>query len=351
MQTKKKMYPAVDVMKILCALVILLYHFFSEHGPVFWLLEEALSLYAVAVALFMTLSGFLLFEKLKTVDSKAAQWQIVKGQVRRIITIYLLWSIPYLAFQIFTWDWQMLTVLDVFWKVQGWVFGSTFYTIWFMPALAVGMLFAWYLYSHLKWGTVCAVATLFFLGGMLQSTYGFVGKMIPGFSFFSEFSATWLQGSRGGIFYGMPLIILGALASKIQWRNLWKSAALSIAMMALLLTEAILLRRFVGGCGLDLAFFMMPLCLMLTLFLTSVPWSPSGKGQRICRWLRAMSVLIFMTQRLFLTVIPSLVDEHITRLLFSNPYIGACLFCGVTIAFSAGVIAFSKKWKGLRYLY
>ncbi len=50
-----KSYAGLDVGKFLCALLILFYHNFTEHGPAPALLEEALSLFAVAVALFMAI--------------------------------------------------------------------------------------------------------------------------------------------------------------------------------------------------------------------------------------------------------------------------------------------------------
>lgn len=57
-KSTKCMYLGLDVGKFLCAFLILFYHYFSEHGSLPGLLGEALSLYAVAVALFMTISGF-----------------------------------------------------------------------------------------------------------------------------------------------------------------------------------------------------------------------------------------------------------------------------------------------------
>ena len=89
-EIKKSVYPGIDIGKFACAFLILFYHFFSEHGSLPGLLEEALSLYAVAVALFMTISGFLLYNKLEGIDSREERWSIVKKQVLRIYRIYLL---------------------------------------------------------------------------------------------------------------------------------------------------------------------------------------------------------------------------------------------------------------------
>ncbi len=341
--SERKKYPLIDVAKFLCALLILFYHYFSEHPTGIWVIQEAISLYAVAVALFMGLSGFLLFDKLKTTP-KEKQWSVVFGQAKRILIIYFIWSVPYLAYRISLWDFSKVNLGFLLNQLQDWIFNSTFYTIWFMPALAVGLVFAYLLISKLRFRYVLIIAAVFYALGSLQMTYSFVGDMIPNFNNFVHFSARWLQGPRGGIFFGMPLIVLGAAATKIKWRKAGISAGISVLCLALFVAEALILRTKIGGCGLDIAAFMIPLVLFLILFLTSVTFEASFK------WMRSMSVLIFMSQRLFLTVIPGIFPA-LKGIVFANTYIGCVIVCGATILFSAGIIALSKKVKPLKYLY
>ena len=136
----KKIYPGLDIGKFLCAFLILFYHYFSEHGPLPGILNEVLSLYAVAVALFMAISGFLIFDKLSDIKETKERWKIVKHQVARIYSIYLIWSVPYLIFTISRWDYNSISLSFIFDNVQKWIFNSTFYTIWFMPMLAIGLV-------------------------------------------------------------------------------------------------------------------------------------------------------------------------------------------------------------------
>ena len=87
--SNRKTYTALDIGKFLCALLILFYHYFSEHGPLPWVFEEALSLYAVAVALFMVISGFLTYRKLDTIAEYSDRKKYIFKQVKRIFTVYL----------------------------------------------------------------------------------------------------------------------------------------------------------------------------------------------------------------------------------------------------------------------
>ena len=220
-----------------------------------------------------------------------------------------------------------------------------------MPALAVGILFAYFLYTRLPLITLCLIALIFYIVASLLGTYSFLGDMIPSWKVFHNFSITWLGGGRGGIFFGMPLVLLGGIAAKFNRENLIFWAIMSFFMMIFLLIEAMVLRRYVGGCGLDNALFMIPACFCITMFLRSISMAPSESMKAGLLWMRSMSILVFMSQRLFLTVIPCFFSNDIKIFIFSNPYFGAVILGGGTILFSALLIILSKKYNIIKQLY
>lgn len=349
MQNKQiKSYTALDVGKFLCALLILFYHYFSERDSAPALLEEALSLYAVAVALFMAISGFLTFSKLEGMEERADRWNYVKKQVKRIFQIYLLWSIPYLIFTICRWDFATLTPEFVFWKVQGWIFHTTFSTIWFLPALAIGLLVAFFVTEKFSSKTAVTLAVLMYILSSLTGTYKFAGNEILGMESFAAFSKLWLGGNRGGLLFGFPLIMLGRFAAQKKFEIQWKCwALLTVIATGALLAEALTLRYFAGNTGIDQTVMMIPIVFCALQFLLTFSL-PSGS---YAVYMRKMSVLIFVTQRIFLTVIPALLSEEMKQMLFSNIWIGAVLLCGGTFAFSSLIIALSNRILWLKKLY
>ena len=344
----------VDLAKFLCAILILLYHYFSEYGNLTGLLEEALSSYAIAVALFMTISGFLTFQKLEEIASRKEKWEAVKGQVCRILKIYLLWSIVYILYNISRWDFSDLSVQFVLSELQHWIFNSTFYTIWFMPALAFGLLVTFLITEFLPKWTAVALAAVLYIVGALQLTYVSVGNLIPGFAYLLDFSNAWLGGPRGWLFFGFPLIMVGRYMAKFQlvWpgsgRKSWLVwMRLSVLSVCLMLAEALTLRHFYGSTGIDMT-VMMPVSAFCILGFLLRCKLPEGK---CLIWMRKMSVLIFLTQRIFLTVIPDLLPKAVEDSIFANPFVSFFFVCGGTVLFSAGVLALSKKVKWLRLLY
>ena len=331
----KSVYPGIDIGKFLCAFLILFYHYFSEHGSLPGLLGEALSLYAVAVALFMTISGFLLYNKLEGIDNKEARWSIVKKQVCRIYRIYLLWSIPYLIFTIWHWDWSSISVSYIIWEVQRWVFNSTFYTFW--------------LTERLPNAAVNALGILCYMIGALSLTYQFIGYQLPGFARFVEFENLWIGGARGWLFYAFPLILVGRyLVAHKDKMNPLPMACLSCCCTLVMLAEALLIRKISGGhTGIDLTIMMIPTVFCILSFLISLRL-PVG---RYCAWMRKMSTLIFMTQRLFLTVLPEIFPFLFNTCIAVNPFMCFAAMCGGTVLCSLLILQISKSNYCIRLLY
>ena len=343
----RKTYAGLDIGKFLCAFLILFYHYFSEHGPVPRILDEVLSLYAVAVALFMAISGFLVFDKLRLIDGTPQKWAVVRKQALRILTIYAIWSIPYLIYTICRWDWGTITPSFVAWQIQGWIFKSTFYTIWFMPMLAIGLILSFWLVVKLPIWLVEILAFLCYIAGSLTLTYKYFGVMIPGFSMIMSFAETWLGGARGWLFFAFPLIMIGRRMAENTKRKSWLFyAILSIISIGALLAEALLLRQIAGHTGIDMTIMMVPSVYFILGFLISIK-IPTGS---YCVWMRKMSTLIFMSQRLFLTVIPVCFPVLIDIANNKN-IIGMIIMCGPVLILSILIIGLSDRFKWMKLLY
>lgn len=294
----------------------------------------------------MVISGFLLYDKLLVIDDEHERLIVVKKQVFRILQVYLIWSVPYLIYSVLRWDFSTITLKFVLWKIQRGVFGSTFHTIWFMPALAIGTLLSFFIVEKLPKWVVILLAVCAYAVGALNSTYSFLVSDYPWYDRMHSFISVWLNGDRGQFLFGFPLVTVGYFiaANKNKARPIL-SGVLSFVCMGGLLTEGLILRRFVGHTGIDLTIFMIPTTIFITAFLISLPL-PWFTG---CVWMRRMSVLIFMSQRLFLTVLPN-VSSTINRL-YESQMISFAIVCGGTISLSALIIAASAEWKCLKALY
>ena len=344
----RKTYAGLDIGKFICAFLILFYHYFSEHGSLPWVLDEALSLYAVAVALFMSISGFLLFEKINNIDDQKDRWNVVMKQVKRILSIYLIWSVPYVLFSVMRWPWKELDFSFVFWQVQEWIFRSTFSTIWFMPTLAIGMVLTFWLVEKLPNWCVGMIAVILYSIGSLTLTYSHFGNMIPKFSEFIQFSELWLGGSRGWLYYAIPFLLLGRQVSRKKNKlNFIANFFFACDCVLIMLAEALLLRQFSGGhTGIDMTIMMVPTVYFVLTGLVQL----NIRSGAYCSWMRKMSTLIFMSQRLFLTVLPAVFPLFFETYIFANYYLGAILICFMLVGLSIAIIELGKKYYFFRML-
>lgn len=342
---QKKYFPSLDIAKFGCSVIILLYHYFSEYGHAPVLFEEALSSYAICVALFMCISGFLFYNKLEKTEENQKTKTLI-SHIKRILEIYLLWSIPYLIYSISRWNFKKITFLFVINKIQFWIFNTTFSTIWFLPSLAIGIFVSFYITRRFpKWLTI-TVSVIFFCLGSLTMTYSFITENITWFQSIAYLINNWLGGPRGGWLFAFPLVTLGGYMVKI-YKKIKPVIMLILLIISgiCLLSEALILRKFVGHTGTDLlismpftAFFLLGVLLTIKI--------PYGK---YCVILRNMSTLIFTSQRIFLSVLPPLFSLSLMSIK-PNSY-GFILVFGGTIGLSLLIIILSKKIKFLKKLF
>lgn len=164
-----------------------------------------------------------------------------------------------------------------------------------------------------------------------------------------EFENLWLGGARGWLFYAFPLILVGKYM--VTYKDKMKPlpiACLSCWCTIAMLAEALLIRKISGRhTGIDLTFMMIPtvFCILGLLISLRLPWG------RYCVWMRKMSTLIFMTQRLFLTVLPGIFPGLFNTYITVNPFMCFVVICGGTVLFSLLIMQISKSKHYIRLLY
>ena len=99
---ERKNYYALDIMKILCAILIFSAHFDSEIGHLSLPYGYVFSLYIIAVPFFFCCSSFLFFDKYLKLDKQSAKKYLL-SYTKRLMLMYLIWSIIYVSFMFASW--------------------------------------------------------------------------------------------------------------------------------------------------------------------------------------------------------------------------------------------------------
>lgn len=325
-----KTYNGLDVAKLVCAVMILCAHFASTWGHFPALLDFGFSIYVIAVPFFFACSGFLLFEKLGRMEAEGKKAAVGK-YIRHIAMMYLCWSAVYFVFVLIGWmqDKASAGVMLAYFH-RALVF-TTYATIWFLPALLVGVLAVYFLSKKLSLQVVLAIGLAFYLAGTLGYSYAFLISGCPRMESLYRLHDDIFITTRNGVFNGFPFVALGAWISTREKRMpLALSGTLAFLSLALVAGEAVALKVGFGVRGVDTALALVPFTFFFMEFLLALKL----QDRKIYPQLREMSTMIFLSQRLFITALPSILPAAWAGVAFGNSYLGLGLTLGLTAALS-----------------
>ena len=207
----------IDVVKFLCALLIVTAHFITENAenkvPSF--VNYFVSLYVIVVPFFFVCGGYFLFRKIFSEREKGKVY--IKNYLKKILIMYLAWSAVYVLFKIAAWIRFGVTFDEITQYLFRAVLYSTYKTIWFLPALGIGVLITYLLEKKFGMKITLIVAGCFYLIGALGVSYSFILKGTPAASVLDTYNY-FFESTRNGVFNAFPFVTLGALlaAGKIK---------------------------------------------------------------------------------------------------------------------------------------
>ena len=164
-----KKYYGLDIGKFICALLIISSHFASEWGHFSKSVDMLFSIYIIAVPFFFAVSGFLLFNKIENIDATQHKGVLIK-YLKKIVLMYLMWSVIYIAFNVATFCKFGVTSQEVIGYIHQCIVYSTYDTIWFLPALGVGVVMVYFMRKVMSFKNIMIVAIVFYIIGILGVT-------------------------------------------------------------------------------------------------------------------------------------------------------------------------------------
>lgn len=340
----RKNYCSLDIAKFFCAILIISAHFASEWGKFPTIIDYAFSLYVIAVPFFFCCSGFLFFKKFNSLNTEEDKKQYFIKYEKRILVMYALWTAVYFVHVVYDWVTEGEFSIVVFLKYiyRSVVFGS-YSTIWFLPALAVGVAITYLLVTKLNKKTIIPIVVLLYIFSMFGYTYRFVIQETPIGSFYDIYD-TFFVSSRNGVFNGVPYIFMGYAIStkevKASTKGFFKYAIPAGVSLGLVVAEAFILKMKFNVTGMDVGVFIVAFTYFFIMAMLHLDIKENG----LWIWFRKLSLLMFVTQRIFLTALPDMFPTIFEKI-YANSYIGLVAVIAMTIAFSVLLIHLSKKVK------
>lgn len=262
--------------------------------------------------------------------------------------MYLAWSLIYFCFVVANWIIKGTNIDEVVIYFHHALVFSTYPTIWFLPALWVGVSLV-YLCRY-KWNMkecyILIIAILIYCIGALEYSYHSLSPLMGTVNdVYSSVFVTW----RNGLFNAFIYAFIGSQIAIGVVKNIKYNLIATIIFGILFLIEAFTMKRIVPTADANYLFMLVP----FSYFFFSMVCQIRLPESNIYVPLRKMSMLIFVSQRLFLTAIPSVVAiDAISGPwdITSNGIIALCLVLAEVCLFSYLLMIGAKRIRVLNYL-
>ena len=345
---QRKIYPSLDIMKFIMAMLILTQHTSNEWAHSTGLVHAFFGLGNFAVPFFFACSGFLFFSKLNALNREEQKAYYKKWSLR-IGKMYLVWSLIYFVFVFIGWLNKGLTWEQPLSYIHGAIVFTTYATIWFLPALWVGVSVCYLMKRHFSRKALFISMLLLMIVGNLFCSYSNVLTAAPAISSFNDWYMKVFLTWRNGLFNGAPYVFIGLLiaegmGAKISLRS---NLLLTVIFCGAFLVEAFMITRYHLSSVTDMGFMMAPAIFFLISWLIKV----DVQQRPIWQHCRNLSMLVFLGQRLFLTALPGVVlgmKDWILGLPEPCIYL---YFVVVVLTFSILIERLSVKYKFLKILW
>jgi serine/alanine racemase len=238
----KPNFAGLDYVKFLAAILVIANHtgpLLSYDANADFLISGILT--RIAVPIFFMTSGYFFFRKLtgdQANDSRA--WLGYMKKIGKLYGIAILLYIPLNLYTgYFTDDFSAYSFFkDI-------VFDGTFYHLWYLPALIIGITITYLLYKKMSLTTMLAIAGLLYVIGLFGDSYYGIIENSAGIKQLYEGMFSVFDYTRNGLFYAPIYLVLGAWAAKHPPKQAKKPlnyACLFFLSLALMFAEGILLK-------------------------------------------------------------------------------------------------------------
>lgn len=339
---EKVYYKAIDVMKIVCAILVVCVH----TGPLLSINEE-MNFFLVqvlarcAVPFFFLSSAFFLFKKIDlSVSLKAKKnLDVLKKYVVHIAKMYGFWTLFYLPIQLIIWIVNGFSLHSILLYIRDFFFRGSYYHLWFLPALLFAVVFVYFLLTKIKEKEVWKISLVLYGIGMLINVYGDVLVNIPLLGVLINVYLKLFATSRNGLFFGCIYVVMGYMLAKKEFIQNAKSLYPKwILSFVLLVCEVYFILKL--GCMNDLTcMYIMLLPFVYSMFEILLSFTSLNKGNSL---LRNSSTLLYVVHCFFTFVLQyiNFIYAH------SFVYFMATLIC--SFMFIIVYLRLAHKWKWLR---
>ena len=335
---KQKNIDLLDLVKFILSFVIV-----AVHSQLFdpylypWL--------RLAVPLFFIISSYLFFTKINGLSERKQRLLALKSFVLRNLMLYAFWFVVTFPINIFLRGWFdngfFKGILNV---LQNVVLGSTFVASWFITALIIGVTVIFFASEKLSNKTLIIIGAVLYVLISIRSSYMFIfadlTDLLIGILNYESVMNAPMNSFPAGIFW----IVCGKMFADGEFKHFkLKTSVIILAVSsALLFTEWLMLKIFVGSYNKDFYLLLAPCALAVFNILLQL----KPIRLKYAREMRKISVIVFATHGTFISCLGYVLRHTIGPV----PSVVTFLVTSVVCTGGAILILYLEKYKYLKWL-
>jgi serine/alanine racemase len=290
---KDKQYGGLDAFKIIAALLVICIHtspLATFSGDADFFLTRVVA--RIAVPFFLMVSGFFILPEY--LFEKSSNPRPLMRFLKKAALLYAVAMAIYLPINIYAGQLKGLDVMGVFRMV---IFDGTFYHLWYLPALILGVVMVYLLGRKLPFRAILIVTLLLYVIGLMGDSYFGAVSTVPVLStlygaMFHLFSYT-----RNGLFYAPIFLIMGAWFGHSTKTYTTKLSAICFALSMVLMSIEGFALHHLGWQRHDSMYIALLPC-MYFLYRLVMEWNPKPRPS-----LRVISTWIYLIHPFFIVVV------------------------------------------------
>lgn len=324
-------WPALDIFKFLFAILLVCAHYASEYGNFPSVIDMLFSLYIVTVPFYFACSSFLYFIK---------NHSIIEYE-KRILKMYLGWSLVYFVFVLLDWMMNGTVLTEVITYFHKSLVYTTYSTIWFLPALAIGIAIVYNLSKILTLRQMIILASGCYAICALGKSYSFIIENSSFNQVLSTYNNLFFT-TRNGLFNAFPFCLIGYIVAKEHQkqksRQFIRNMTLSVIFLVAIVAESFILKFVFHNSDENTIIMLIP----FTYFFLKTLLDIKVKQRDIYLVFRKLSTYIFTSQRIWLSGVPT-ISVGFYGLISYSSWGGMAIVIILTLVISIALMFISKK--------
>lgn len=323
-------YPAVDICKFICALLICMIHIAPFPNNKVWYFDSANfylvnCLSRIAVPFYFASTSYFLFKK---INITKIDTNVIKEYCFKILRLLGTW-------------WVILFV------------GEKNH-LWYLGGAVIAILFLTYLFKKkIKLKYIIIITIILFIIGLLGDTYYQIIRILKSNNILSSIIITYekyFKTTRNGLFFGSIFVLIGIILSQKKIKiDLKLAYFLTFLSYSLLMLETTLIEKNLNPKDYNMYISIIPIVFfMLYMFL-----NVNMKDRPIYKKIRIISILIYFSHRMFIYLSKEIIDliniHH--KINLSNYHFLFTIVLTLLFSILIEKLSRTKKLQILKYLY